>query len=380
MGVALAGWLAANGWEFVRGYKNPEYFRRKYGSELGWITSVEIVSLGQYPRPALQTHFPELVPYRRHFWSESGPYVYLKKRITGRNARNFADLWRAQKFNGDETMCHEPAYVFRFFLGPWKRAEITVCWHCFNAEVPAAWTQTAISFNAQGTNGLALFDLAKHWAPLPTRETYEYTNPPVSRAEVKRLVAEASAGDYDSARNFSEYVFYSASRVDLEDEISSRLDVPSEVTRRWAAGLLADLGTPRLSRRLSHCFTDPDPWIRMRAGWALAGMDGEVDFVPVLSALTSTDLQTRTAALAAAARHGDSSPAELERLRGHVENAVSRYGTNTFLRSASGRRVKLTTERRLALKPLFDRLKAAGLETDIFREPKPSPRPEFDVE
>lgn len=369
--------MTASFWEFYQGLMQDGYLRRKYITDLGQITSVEIISLGEYPSPALEMHFPHLTSYRRHFWSEAGRYVHLKKRITGRDAQEFASLWRSQKFINGAAGCHEPAYVLRFYLGPWKRAEITVCWQCFNAEVPWAVAGMPISFDAHGTNGVALFDLAKQWAPLPTPETYAYTNLAISSEEIKRLVSEAIRSDYKAARDFAEYAAHSESRVTFEDEIVSKLDDPSSQTRLWAIDRIADLKTPRLARRLSQRMTDPVEWIKTRAGWALTEMDGDVDMNAVLPAIISTNGEIRTVALAVAARHGGSDYESLDRLRHQIDEAISNHGTNAFPK-AEWRRVKLTAERRLALKSLIHHLDSSGITTEMFHERKSPPWPEFE--
>lgn len=367
--------MTASFWEFYQGLTKDGYLRRKYITDLGRITSVEIISLGEYPSPGLEKHFPHLTPYRRHFWSEAGRYVHSKKRITGRDAQEFASLWRSQKFIDGAAGCHEPAYVLRFYLGPWKRAEITVCWQCFNAEVPWAVLAAPISFDAHGTNGVTLFDLAKQWAPLSTAETYAYTNPAISSQEVKRQVSEARHYDNEATRDFVEYVAHSESREALENEISAGLDLPG--AQYWSISRIADLKTPRLSYRLSQMMSDPNEEIRTYAGWALTKLEGAIDFDAALRAVSSTNGKTRTAALAVAVRHGASDSKSLEQLQIRIDEAISHHGTNAFP-AALFRRVKLTPERRLAMKPLLDRLKSTGIDTEMFRQRTPPPRPEFE--
>jgi hypothetical protein len=369
--------MTASFWEFYQGLTKDGYLRRKYITDLGRITSVEIISLGEYPSPGLEKHFPHLTPYRRHFWSEAGRYVHFKKRITGRDAQEFAKLWRSQTIVDGAAGCHEPAYVFRFYLGPWKRAEITVCWQCFNAEVPWAVMAAPISFDAHGTNGVTLFDLAKQWAPLSTAETYAYTNPAISSEEIKRLVSVAIHSDYKAARDFVEYVAHSESRVTFEDEIVSRLDDPSSQNRSWAIDRIAELKTPRLARRLSQRMADPVEWIKTRAGWALTEMDGDVNMNAVLPEIISTNGEIRTVALAVAVRHGGSDSESLNRLGLQIDDVISQHGTNAFPK-ADRRRVKLTADRRHTLKSLLDRLKSAGIDTEMFRDRTPPPRPEFE--
>ncbi len=234
-----------------------------------------------------------------------------------------------------------------------------------------------ISFDAHGTNGVTLFDLAKQWAPLSTAETYAYTNPAISSEEIKRLVSVAIHSDYKAARDFVEYVAHSESRVTFEDEIVSRLDDPSSQNRSWAIDRIAELKTPRLARRLSQRMADPVEWIKTRAGWALTEMDGDVNMNAVLPEIISTNGEIRTVALAVAVRHGGSDSESLNRLGLQIDDVISQHGTNAFPK-ADRRRVKLTADRRHTLKSLLDRLKSAGIDTEMFRDRTPPPRPEFE--
>jgi hypothetical protein len=380
LGFLLLAWAGPNGWEFLWAINDDGYLNRKYGSELGTITSVEVVSLGEYPTPGLERHFPQLSTYQRHLWSEEGRYIHSKARLRGKEAQDLADLWRSQGFHDRfGAGCHEPAYVLRFFLGPWKRAEITVCWKCLNAEVPVGPMAAAITFDAQGTNGLALFDALRHWAPLPTGQTYAYTNAAIPADEIRRRVAEAMGPVVDGGdEEFLEYALHSASREAIEDEIAGKLGstVPNE--RADAARFLGRMSASRFAPQLVPMLSDPDERARNNAGWALRRIGGPIDFAAVHSAMLSRDERTRTLAMTIVARHGDSAPQPLHEFRSQIEKAIERFGSRTF-KDLSGPRVELTEERRAAIQPAIDRISSVCGTNSIacFRRRVPPVRPEF---
>jgi hypothetical protein len=380
LGFFLLVWAASIGWEFLRAINDEGYLNRKYGSELGTITSVEVVSLGEYPTPGLERHFPHLSTYRRHLWSEEGRYIHSKARLRGKDAQEIARLWRSQGFhNRFSAGCHEPAYVLRFYFGPWKRAEMTVCWKCLNAEVPAGPMAVAITFDALGTNGLALFDALKRWAPLPTEQTYAYTNEAIPADEIRRRVSEAmwpvvTGGDEE----FLEYALHSASRGSIEDEIAGKLGSKVPKERADAARFLRRMSASRFAPQLVQMLSDPNERARNNAGWALCLIGGPIDFAPVHSAMLSQDTKTRSLAVAIMARHGDSAPQPLHEFRSQVEKAIERFGSKTF-KDPGGLRVELTEERRAAIQPAIDRISSVCGTNSIacFRRRVPPVRPEF---
>ncbi len=232
--VVLA--MLAAGWEFHQFSEDPEhYLVNRYGTGLGKVTSVEVLSLGPEASTELAARFPGLPTYRRRLWSENKYLVYRRADVEGAAAQRLADLWRRQDYiTSEQAGCHEPGYAIRFYFGPWRRLEVTLCWQCDNIAFPLLGTEVWNTFDAHGTNGLALLSSLKAIAP-----TFDYTNAVVSTAELNGRV-EAVLQGREAVWKFVEWVEHSPQRQEFLAEIGRRLPNLSTNETKVAVGLVRD--------------------------------------------------------------------------------------------------------------------------------------------
>ena len=352
-------WMVSLAWEcFQIAYGGDDYLRRRYGTELPWVTSVEIVSIGAWVSPVLEPHFRETERIRPHPTEEDEHYVFRKKTVRGEDAKRIAALWRAQTPLRGSAGCHEPAYILRFYTGPIKRAEVGICWHCYNFSVPALWSRTLLDFDAGSTNALALLEMLQRHAPLSTDNDFNYTNAPISAAEVEQRVARAMASgwNHESRKQLAEFAIHSPQRNQFEAALATRLLSEKNRELLGAIRALKEMRSPRQARAFARLLTHSDAEVRDLAGRALLGSGGEMQSELLLDAVGHADRLTRFHAFAALAAHAPLDRVTLDALSNRVERALSLFGTDAFPESYNGIRVRLSAERRKSVWPLIGRI------------------------
>lgn len=59
--------------------------------------------------------------------------ILEQKTLRGQEAEEFAELWRSQLFGHEyQSLCHYPAFGFRFYRGSTLKFETSVCFNCDN--------------------------------------------------------------------------------------------------------------------------------------------------------------------------------------------------------------------------------------------------------
>ena len=380
-GLLILGWLVSIAWEINQYSRYGDaYLLRRYGTELPWITSAEVISLGPWVSETLDPHFRKTARYRRWPWSEDKRFVFKRKTIRGEEARKLAALWRRQTFLPGTIGCHEPGYVLRFYTGPLKRAEITLCWHCSNAAFPAVFDESLIVFEAFGTNGTALLETLQHFAPLPTAADFNYTNAPISVTEVEQRIAEAMKPkrQYDLWRSLAEFAVHSPQRDQFESSLGAKLGSDRSHEVHAAIAIIEMMKSSRDSKELALLLRHPEEEVRHLAGRALLEEGGMVSMPEMLESVGSSDQTTRFHAFAAIVALADMAQPDWDSLSNRVEAALGQFGTNAFPESYNGSRVRITAERRTRAWPLVERI-AEVCGTNFIRNfpaPRTGPAPE----
>lgn len=352
-------WMVSLAWEiFQIAYNGDNYLQRRYGTELPWVTSVEVVSIGALVTPALEVHFRGMERIRPHPSEDNEHFVLHKKTVRGEEAKRIAALWRAQTPTGGSAGCHEPAYFLRFYTGPIKRAEVGICWHCYNFSVPALWSRTLLTFDAGSSNALALLETLQRHAPLSTDLDFNYTNAPISAAEIELRVARAMASgwNHESREQLAEFAVHSPQRDQFEAALGSRLRSETNRELLGAIRALQEMKSPHHAGDFARLLTHSDAEIRDRAGRALLSSGGEMPIKLLLESVDHKDRVTRFHAFAALVAHAPSERVILDALSNRVERALSLFGTNAFPESYNGNRVRLPPERREVVWPVVVRI------------------------
>jgi hypothetical protein len=269
-----------------------------------------------------------------------------------------ASLWRGQTFLPGTIGCHEPGYVLRFYTGPFKRAEITLCWHCSNASFPAVFDESLIVFDASGTNGQALLKTLLNYAPQPSDADFNYTKAPISKTEVEQRIAEAvkHGRDFDRWNALAEFAGHSPQRGQIETMLGSKLQ--SEANHEVLAALvvLNKMGSTRFGRRLSKLMGHPDRDISDWAGRSLLEHGGAVSAPDLLENMAQADQTVRFLAFATLVKHAPLEPADWTELSNRTETVLTEFGTNAFPETYHGNRIRLSEERRSQAWPTIQRI------------------------
>lgn len=344
----VLGMLAA-GWEFRQFSEDPDhYLVNRYGRGLGKVTSVEVLSLGPEASTELAARFPGLSKYRRRWWSEDTYLIYRQETINGDAAQRFADLWRGQDFITEgKILCHEPGYAIRFYFGPWKRLEVTVCWQCNNIAFPLLGTEDWIIFGAHGTNGLGLLSSLKTIAP-----AFDYTNAVIAPAELNRRV-EAVLQGRGVVSEFVEWVEHSPQRQEFFSEIGRRLPNLSTNETKVAVGLVRDFKltneAPAVERLLNHA----DFRVRSVSLSTLQSLRVPVNPGALLPLLTSENESERQHALLVAVRRTKVEPTVFLPA---IERSLVTYGRQAF-RPDTRETLRKLTNQWPAWSPIYERLR-----------------------
>ena len=64
-------------------------------------------------------------------------YTAQTKELSGPSAQQFATLWRKQSIFENHVMCHDPHHAVLFYHQGREVGRATVCFHCYNAAIPA---------------------------------------------------------------------------------------------------------------------------------------------------------------------------------------------------------------------------------------------------
>ena len=346
--MVVLGMLAA-GWEFRQFSEDPaRYLVNRYGRGLGKVTAVEVLSLGPEASTELAARFPGLPKYRRRGWSEDTDLIYRQETIRGDVAQRFADLWRRQDFITEgKTLCHEPGYAIRFYFGPWKRLEVTVCWQCDNIAFPLVGTEDLISFDAHGTNGLALLSSLKAIAP-----AFDYTNSTVAPEELRHRVSRV-LGKQEPALEFVEWVLHSPQRDDFIAEVGRRLlDLSADETT-VAIGLVGSFKLTNQAPALELMLGHTNRFVRNSALKTLQSLRVPVSPDALLPLLVSEKEWERQESLMVAVRRTAVDPAFYLPA---IERSLATYGRQAFPPSTRESLRKLTN-RWPAWSPIYDRLR-----------------------
>jgi len=95
-------------------------------SDTSGVTEARIYLLMGRQDQETKDTFP-IRPYGRH------DPICGEVRLTGNELREFLDHWRWQSpAYLRRALCHEPAYGFRLYKGPFLSVETSICWHCSN--------------------------------------------------------------------------------------------------------------------------------------------------------------------------------------------------------------------------------------------------------
>jgi hypothetical protein len=342
-------WMLAAGWELYQFSKDPEnYLVNRYGRGLGKVTSAEVLSLGPEASTELAARFPRLPTYRRRPWSENTYLVHRRAEVKGIVAQQLADLWRRQEYIPHaQAGCHEPGYVIRFYIGPWKRLEVTLCWQCDNIAFPLLGTEEWNTFDAHGTNGAALLSALQTVAP-----TFNYTNDVVSASEVVSRV-DAVLQEKEPKWDSVEWVEHSPQRREFVAEIGRRLPKLSINEKAVAVQLVMDLKltneAPAVERLLAHT----NRKVRGVALTTLQSLRVPVNPEALSPLLISEDESERQNALLVAVRRTEVEPTVYLPA---IERSLAVYGRQAFSPNTRESLRKLTN-RWPAWSPIYDRLR-----------------------
>jgi hypothetical protein len=342
-------WMLAAGWELYQFSKEPEnYLVNRYGRGLGKVTSVEVLALGPEASTELAARFPGLPTYRRRLWSENTYLVYRRSKVEGTAAQRLADLWRRLEYiTSEQAGCHEPGYAVRFYFGPWKRLEVTLCWQCDNIAFPLLWSESWNTFDAHGTNGAALLADLQVIAP-----TFNYTNGVVSASEVVSRV-DAVLQEKEPKWGFAEWVEHSPQRREFVAKIGRRLPKLSTNETAMAVQLVMDLKltneAPAVERLLAHT----NRKVRGVALTTLLSLRVPVNPEALSALLVSEDESERQSALLVAVRRTAVEPAFFLPA---IENSLAVYGRRAF-RPDTRESLRQLTNRWPAWSPIYDRLR-----------------------
>jgi len=133
----------------------------EFGYRLEGIDQIEIMSLG--------TESGSAGPAPR---TAMDYQVYKTSVVQGSELKPLMDYWhtlkRARFYSG---MCHDPAYVLRFYNDGKLIFETSVCWHCHNYEWRGPLgTMFEYGFDADSDGAKAFLELLKSHSPLPPQK------------------------------------------------------------------------------------------------------------------------------------------------------------------------------------------------------------------
>jgi hypothetical protein len=309
---------------------HDDYLRGRYGSGLGWVTSIEVTSLGPRVTKELLSHFPDTPGHRRWPWSDEEYFVHNKRTVRGREALRLAAHWRSLSFGGEGALCHEPGFVVRFYLGPWKRAELTTCWKCSNLAVPAVFWEAYLEFDALSTNGLALLEELKRIAPLPAPADFNYTNALLSQSDLEFRVFDLLRDPWN--RETQEWIRHSPQKAHFLDAVTARLTATNPFALKSAIFLASAFELTNTAPRLHALLGAPNPETALEALSALERLKVPVPPNALFPLLGSADASIRDKSLRILADQAD---VEVAKVVEHLDRSFALYGKVAYYPSTT---------------------------------------------
>jgi hypothetical protein len=309
---------------------HDDYLGGRYGSGLGWVSSIEVASLGPRATKELLSHFPDTPRHRRWPWSDEEYFVHKQRTVRGLEALRLAAHWRNLSFGGDGALCHEPGFVLRFYLGPWKRAELTTCWKCSNLAVPAVFWESYLEFDALSTNGLALLEELKRIAPLPVPTDFNYTNALLSQSDLEFRVFDLLRDPRN--RETQEWIRHSPQKAHFLDVVTARLTATNPFALKSAIYLASAFELTNTAPRLHVLLGAPNPETALEALSALQRLKVPVPPNALFPLLCSADASLRDKSLRILADQAD---VEVAKLVEHLDRSLALYGKVAYYPSTT---------------------------------------------
>lgn len=328
---------------------------KRLGNGLPTVDRVEVIALGPVASKRLLQYFPTNEHYHVAGNGDQHRFAHRRAILSGHDAEAIAQLWRAQTFEGHGAACHEPGYALRFYRGPFKLLETTVCWMCFNVILPVRFELHEVGFGAGSPEGQRLLNHLQSVAPLPNEDAYNYTNAPITLDEVATRTARAVSTYHN--HDFLEHAAHSPQLPAFQTALLGHLSNARAETRRNALHHAYELRTPKLEEQLIRLLNDEGPEVRLEAVARLTRIKPRVN-VPMqtlLPLLDDEEDRTRAYALQLAFERTTWLDEELVALKLAIEAVLDKRGRDWFEFSLLYR-LRLPAREKARLEALTDML------------------------
>ena len=328
---------------------------KRLGNGLPKVDRVEVIALGPVASKRLLQYFPTNEHYHVAGNADEHRFAHRRAIVKGQEAEAIAQLWRAQTFEGHGAACHEPGYALRFYRGPLKLLETTVCWMCSNVILPIRFELHEVGFGADSPEGQRLLKYLQSVAPLPSEDAYNYTNAPITLDEVVSRTARAVSAYHN--HDFLEHATHSPQLPAFQSNLLAHLSNSRPETRRNALHHAYELRTPKLEEHLVRFLTDEEPEVRLEAVAHLTRIKPRVN-VPMpnlLPLLDDEEDRTRAYALQLAFERTTWLDEELVALKSAIEAVLDKRGQDWFELSLLYR-LRLPAREKARLEALTDML------------------------